>query len=53
MSKTDKELTVEIVCSHLAAWGRQNGCVPVKNNELPGLIKSVYNTIVNLEEKED
>lgn len=51
MAKTDKELTVEVVCSHLAAWGHQNGCVPVKSNELSGLIESVYNTIANLDKE--
>ena len=49
MAKTDKELTVEVVCSHLAAWGHQTGCLPVKSNELSGLIESVYSTISKLD----
>jgi len=49
MAKTDKELTSEIVCEHIRAWGTQNNCVPVKQNELSNLIKTVYNTIHSLE----
>ena len=49
MAKTDKELTSEIVCEFLRAWGTQNNCVPVKQNELPNIIKNVYSTIHSLE----
>lgn len=52
MAKTDKELTSEIVCEFLRAWGTQNNCVPVKQNELSNLIKTVYNTIHSLEAPE-
>lgn len=48
MAKTDKELTAEIVCSYIHAWGTQANCTPVKQNNLPSVIKDVYNTIVNL-----
>lgn len=53
MAKTDKELTAEIVCSYIHAWGTQNNCVPVKHAELPGLIKDVYDTVHSLEESSD
>lgn len=53
MAKSDKELTTEIVCSYIHAWGTQNNCVPVKHSELPGLIKDVYNTVHSLEESSD
>lgn len=49
MAKTDKELTSEIVCEFLRAWGTQSNCVPIKQNELSNLIKTVYNTIHSLE----
>lgn len=49
MSKSDKELTAEIVCSFLDAWGTQSNCVPVKQDQLPSLIKDVYNTISKLD----
>jgi len=49
MAKTDKELTAEIVCAHLNAWGTQHNCTPVKNAELPNLIKTVYDAIHSLE----
>lgn len=53
MEKTDKELTAEIVCSYIKAWGTQTNCVPVKHNELPGLISDVYNAIVNLDKNNE
>lgn len=49
MAKTDKELTTEIVCEFLRAWGTQSNCVPVKADVLPSIIKTVYNTIHSLE----
>jgi hypothetical protein len=51
MAKTDKELTAEIVCSYLNAWGTQSNCVPVKHAELPGLIADVYTAIKELDEE--
>ena len=52
MAKTDKELTAEIICAHINAWGTQHNCTPIKNAELPGLIKSVYEAIHSLDESE-
>lgn len=49
MAKTDKEITSEIVCEYIHAWGTQNNCVPVKHSELPGLIKDVYDAVHSLE----
>lgn len=37
MAKSDKEITSEIVCEYIRAWGTQNNCVPVKRTELAGL----------------
>lgn len=51
MSKSDKELTVEVVTSYLDAWSGQNK-VPPKQNELPNLIQMIYKTIHNLEKSE-
>lgn len=53
MNKTDKELTAEIVCSYMNAWGTQNNCIPVKQDQLPSLIKDVYNTISQLDKNKD
>ena len=50
MSKTDKEITSEIVCEYIRAWGTQNNCVPVKQNDLPSLIQKVYDTVHSLDE---
>lgn len=48
MAKTDKEITSEIVCEYIHAWGTQNNCVPVKQADLPDLIKNVYDVIHSL-----
>lgn len=53
MGKSDKELTVEIVCAYIHAWGTQSNCVPPKRAELPGLIEEVYNTVSTLGNKPD
>lgn len=50
MPKTDKELTVEIVCAHINAWGTQDGCTPLTDDDLPSLIENIYNTIHSLDE---
>lgn len=47
MSKTDKELTAEIVVAYLGAWSGPNK-LPAKQDQLPGLIELVYNTVKNL-----
>ena len=49
MAKSDKELTAEIVCSYMHAWGTQSNCIPVKQDQLPTLIQDVYNTISKLD----
>lgn len=50
MPKTDKELTVEIVCAHINAWGTQDECTPLTDDDLPPLIENIYNTIHSLDE---
>lgn len=50
MSKTDKEITSEIVCEFIRAYGIQNNCTPVKQIELPNLIQKVYDTVHSLDE---
>ena len=52
MAKTDKELTSEIVCEFIRAWGTQNNCLTVKSEVLPNVIKIVYNAIHSLEVSE-
>lgn len=52
MAKTDKELTSEIICEFLRAWGTQSNCVPVKADVLPSVIKTVYSAIHSLEAPE-
>lgn len=52
MAKTDKEITSEIVCEFIRAWGTQNNCVPIKMDVLPELIKTTYKTVHSLEMSE-
>ncbi len=52
MPKTDKELTTEIVCEFLRAWGTQSNCVPIKIDTLPCVIEIVYNSIHSLDNSE-
>lgn len=49
MDKTDKEYTIEVVCTYLNTWGNQNCSVPVGSVDLPKLITSVYNAIHSLD----
>lgn len=35
MPKTDKELTVEILCAHINAWGTQDECTSLTDDDLP------------------
>lgn len=49
MAKTDKEITSEIVCEFLKAWGTQSNCVPIKMDVLPELIQTTYDTIHSLD----
>lgn len=44
MAKTNQELTVEVVCAFLQAWGGE-GKRPCTAEELPNLISTVYNSI--------
>ena len=52
MAKTDKEITSEIVCEFIRAWGTQNNCVPIKMDVLPELINITYKTVHSLEVSE-
>lgn len=52
MAKTDKEITSEIVCEFIRAWGAQSNCVPIKMDVLPELIKKTYNTVHSLEKSD-
>ncbi len=48
MAKSDKELTSEVVCAYLNAWGTQQNGTPPKQYELSSLINEVYNAIHTL-----
>ncbi|MEC3942281.1 hypothetical protein [Enterococcus mundtii] len=51
MSKTDKELTIELLKDYLTAWHDAERTSPVKFDELQKLIKQTYETIKSLPEE--
>ncbi|EEP1904732.1 hypothetical protein HA669_001008 [Listeria monocytogenes] len=51
MSKTDKELTVEIVNNFITAWNSSDKTSPINSANLDDLIKSVHSTLQELPEK--
>ena len=50
MSKTDKELTAEIVTNYISSWNSSDRTQAMKSNELISLIKSVHSTLKELED---
>lgn len=53
MSKTDKELTVEVVNNFVSSWNSSNGTTPIVTEQLLDLMESVYTTISSFPEKQD
>ncbi|WP_348922040.1 hypothetical protein [Enterococcus rotai] len=51
MSKTDKELTAEIVNNYLAAWFSSGKTSPLDFDSLQNLIKQTHKTIQDLPTK--
>lgn len=49
MSKTDKELTVDLVNNYVSAWNSTPNTSPVKAELLLALIPKVYDVISKLE----
>lgn len=50
MPKTDKELTAEIVCEFIKAWGVSENAKPIQSNQLPDVIELIYETVSKLGE---
>lgn len=50
MSKTDKELTVEVVNNYVSSWNASDRTNAIKSDVLQALIKDVHRTIQNLPE---
>jgi len=53
MSKTDKELTTEIVTSYIESWNARNTANPINKPQLIDLIQTVYKTIQDLPETKE
>lgn len=48
MSKTDKELTAEIVTSYISSWNSSENVLPMKATELIDLLQAVHSTLKTL-----
>lgn len=53
MSKTDKELTVEVVTTYLEAWFNSGKTSPLDFEDLQLLITKTYETVQNLPTEKD
>lgn len=51
LSKTDKELTVEIVNSFISAWNSADKTNPINTPQLEDLIKNVHSILQGLPDK--
>ena len=52
MSKSDKELTVELVTSYIAASGEDKNVKIMSNNQYDEFIQTIYQTVRNLNEQD-
>lgn len=53
MSKTDKELTVEVVNNFVSSWNSADHTNAIEPLDVIDLIKNVYTTISTLSEEQD
>lgn len=53
MSKTDKELTVEVVNNFISSWDSAERTNAIDSPQLINLIQSVHKAISSLPEKQD
>lgn len=52
MAKTDKELTAEVMCAYLHAWGNAGKGSP-NLVDVPAGIKAIHNAFSELKDKAD
>ncbi|MEY8514213.1 hypothetical protein [Lactococcus taiwanensis] len=50
MSKTDKELTTEIVTNYISSWNSAPNTKPIKSDALISIIKHVHATLKELKD---
>ena len=48
MLKTDKELTVEIVCTFISSWNAKNSTNAIDAKHVPDLITTVHKALSSL-----
>ena len=51
MSKTDKELTIEVTNTFITSWFSRDNLPPLKGKDVTDMIKSVYQTVKSLDDK--
>jgi len=51
MPKSDKELTVEIVCAIYKGWGQSPNSKPLEPMAAPAIIKEIHKTLSELKDK--
>lgn len=48
MSKTDKELTIELLSAYITSWNSKGSTQAINFDDLQNLIKTTYKTIHDL-----
>ena len=51
MAKTNKELSVEILCSLIDSWNR-DGIAPITVDVLPEMLGEIYDAVSSLDSKD-
>ncbi len=53
MSKTDKELTIEVANAFITSWFSRDNLAPLKGKDVTGMIKTVYQTVKSLDDNKE
>ncbi|WP_278456449.1 hypothetical protein [[Clostridium] scindens] len=51
MSKTDKELAIEVTCAYINAWFQRDVTPPLQGKDVTSIIESTYQAIKSLDAK--
>lgn len=53
MSKTDKELTIEVTNAFITSWFSRDNLAPLKGKDVTDMIKAVYQTVKSLDNNKE
>lgn len=53
MSKTNKELTIEVTNTFIASWFGRDNLSPLKGKDVTDIIKVVYQTVKSLDDSKE